>query len=195
MAKPEQQSSQDSEKPVWKEQINASASVSVFLNDEQGRLLLVQDIDRHGGKWSPIGGYIDVTTNEEPEMAALREVKEEMGLDVRLDELIGVWHYYAEDDHDAVSHGIRPKRTPTNPDKAHMHIGYAYRGTILGGTYKMQEEEIQNWGFFTPSEVENLYQQGHLKTPQYNYIGFKLWQDGARHPLNIVQSNGRHSTT
>ena len=177
----------------WKEHTNASASVSVFLSDEKGRLLMVQDVDEYGGKWSPIAGFVDVNVNEEPEIAAIREAKEEMGLDVRLDELIGVWHYYAEDDKDAVAYG---KETTNHADKAHMHIGYAYRGTILGGTYEMQKEEVQNWGFFTPEEIEKMYVDGKLKTPQYNYVGFKLWQAGVRHPLTIVQTrNGKSSAT
>ncbi len=181
------------EQPVWKEHTNASASVSIFLSDSHGRLLMVQDIDTYGGKWSPIAGFVDVVSNEEPEMAALREAKEEMDLTIRLDELIGVWHYYADDDKDVVAYG----KTPTAPDtdKAHMHIGYAYRGTILDGTFTMQEDEIQNYGFFAPEQIEQMYRDGKLKTPQYNYVGFKLWQKGAKHPLDVVQSNRRATLT
>ncbi len=177
------------EQSVWKEHTKASASVSIFLSDPEGRLLMVQDIDQYGGKWSPLAGFVDVVYNEEPEAAALREAKEELGLDIRLDELIGVWHYYAEDSKDAVAYG---KTTPSNKevDKAHMHIGYSYRGTILGGTFKMQEDEIQNWGFFTPAEIEQMYRDGKVKTPQYNYRGFQLWLAGERHPRSLIQTNG-----
>lgn len=181
------------EQPIWKEHTQASASVSVFLSDKFGRLLMVQDIDAYGGKWSPIAGFVDVTANEEPEMAALREVKEELGLTVRLDELIGVWHYYADDDKDVIAFGSLPKSDDT--DKAHMHIGYAYRGTILDGSFRMQEDEIQNYGFFSPAQVESMYLEGKLKTPQYNYVGFKLWEKGIRHPLDVVQSNRRANLT
>lgn len=177
------------EQSVWKEHTNASASVSIFLGDKQGRLLMVQDIDSFGGKWAPIAGFVDVASNEEPEMAALREAKEELDLTIRLDELIGVWHYYADDDKDAVAYGKTP--TVHHTDKAHMHIGYAYRGTILDGTFMMQPEEIQNYGFFTPVEIEQMHADGKLKTPQYNYVGFKLWEKGTKHPLEVVQSNSR----
>jgi len=168
---------QHSETEPWKEHASGFASVSIFLTDQDRRLLMVQDLDKWGGKWSPIAGYIDDLDHEEPEAAALREAKEELGLDVRLDELLGVWHYY--DTTAAEKH-----------DDVHMHIGYAYTGTILGGTYSMQKEEIQNWGFFTPSQIEQMYSGGKLKTPQYNYRGFKLWQEGARHPRSIIQTNG-----
>ncbi len=169
---------QPKEAAPWKEHTTASASASVFLSDDQGRLLMVQDIDAYGGKWSPIAGFVDVANNEEPEVAALREAKEELGLDIRLDELLGVWHYYAEDG---------PKKSD---EKTHMHVGYSYTGTILGGTYTMQKEEIQNYGFFTPTQIEDMHRNGILKTPQYNYVGYKLWQAGTRHPLNVIQTNG-----
>jgi 8-oxo-dGTP pyrophosphatase MutT (NUDIX family) len=134
---------------------------------------MVQDIDSSGGKWSPIAGYIDDLIHEEPEMAALREAKEELGLDVRLDELLGVWHYYTTGDTE-------------NNGKPHMHVGYAYTGTILGGTYKMQKEEIQNYGFFSPEQFEHMLTMGMIKTPEYNAQGYKLWLEGTRHPRSLV---------
>jgi len=161
----------------WMEHSSGYASVSIFLSDEQGRLLMVQDVDENGGKWSPIAGYIDDLDNEEPEAAALREAKEELGLNVRLDKLLGVWHYY-------------DKMAAEGNDKVHMHIGYAFTGTILSGTYQMQENEIQNYGFFTPEQIESMQEEGLLKTPQYNYVGYNLWKSGARHPLDLLQTNG-----
>ncbi|MCL4531527.1 MAG: NUDIX hydrolase [Chloroflexi bacterium] len=166
------------ESEPWREHSTGFASVSVFLTNNEGKLLMVQDLDKFGGKWSSIGGYIDDLDHEEPEMAALRETKEELGLDVRLDDLLGVWHYY-----DRSARGA-------SDNNVHMRVGYAYTGTILGGTFNMQKEEIQNYGFFTPEQVEELNRQGKLKTPQYHYVGFKLWQSGVRHPLTTVQTNG-----
>lgn len=164
------------------ERSSSLASVSIFLSDDEGRLLMVQDTDEHGGKWSPIAGYIDDLVGEEPEAAALREAKEELGLDVRLDNVLGIWSYYENG---------KPHYENGDRDKPKMHIGYAYTGTILGGTFEMQPEEIQNWGFFTPEEIEQLYIDGRIKTPEYNYKGFKLWEKGTKHPLDIVQTNSR----
>lgn len=174
------------EKAPWKEHTNASASAAVFLTDEHNRLLMVRDIDEHGGRWSPIAGFVDVCDNETPQDAAVREAKEEMDLDVQLDSLLGVWHYYADNDQHAVAYGkdAPPENTPAN--KAHMHIGYAYRGTILGGSFTMQKEEIQDWGFFTREEIEEKYRNGELKTPQYNYVGYQLWKNDIQHPLDVV---------
>ncbi len=140
---------------------------------------MVQDLEKYGGKWSPVAGYIDDLLGEEPEIAALREAKEELGLDIRLDQLLGVWHYYEQN----------------GTDKAKMHVGYAFRGTILDGTFTMQPEEIQNYGFFAPSEIEKMHAGGKLKTPEYNYDGFKLWENGIKHPLDIVRSNTRARLT
>lgn len=182
MARPEQSPatpapvSQETES--WREHASGYASVSIFLSDSEGRLLMVQDHDGYGGKWSPIAGYIDDLDHEEPEMAALREAKEELGLDVRLEELLGVWHYY-------------DKNGQPDSNRVHMHVGYAYTGTILGGSFEKQESEIQNFGFFTPAEVEEMHANGQLKTPQYNYVGFKLWQGGTRLPLTAIQTNGK----
>ena len=151
---------------------------------------MVQDIDQHGGKWSPIAGYVDDLIGEEPEVAALREAKEELDLNVRLDELLGVWHYYEKN-------GIHASPDPESNGngKTKMHVGYAFRGTILDGSFTMQEEEIQNYGFFSPAQIEQMHIEGKIKTPEYNYDGFKLWEKGTRHPLDIVRSNSRARTT
>lgn len=180
------------EKQPWMERSSSLSSVSIFLSDEQGRLLMVQDIDEHGGKWSPIAGYVDDLLGEEPEAAVLREAKEELGLSVRLDELLGVWHYYEKNGkhHDTT----KPTDPSTKAEPCKMHIGYAFRGTILDGTFVMQSDEIQNYAFFTPEQIERLHKDGFLKTPEYNYDGYKLWAKGTKHPLEIVRSNARVGT-
>lgn len=182
MASPESLAPSVEAAPPWAERSSSLASVSIFLADEVGRLLMVQDIDEHGGKWAPVAGYIDDLTGEEPEVAALREAKEELGLDIRLEKLLGVWHYYEKN-------GFQ--KEDGKPEKHKMHVGYAYTGTILSGTFAMQKEEIQNWGFFTPDEVDQVYRDGKLKTPEYNYVGFELWKKKSEHPLEVVVSNGR----
>lgn len=54
--------------------------VAVLVWDDQDRLLLVHETDF--GAWSVVGGAID--PGESPPQAALREVREETGLEVRL---------------------------------------------------------------------------------------------------------------
>ncbi len=57
---------------------------------EEGKILLnKRDIEPGRGCWSFPSGYVDV--GETVEDAAVREAKEETGLDVRLDRLVGVY--------------------------------------------------------------------------------------------------------
>ena len=59
---------------------------------DQGRIVLVKRAIEPGyGKWVFPGGYVD--RGEEITLAALREAREEAGLDVRLDHLINIYSY------------------------------------------------------------------------------------------------------
>ncbi|MEK7060712.1 MAG: NUDIX hydrolase [Patescibacteria group bacterium] len=171
------------EQESWKEHSTGTSSVSIFLSDDQGRLLMVQDLNICGGKWSPIAGYIDDLDHEEPEAAAIREAKEELGLTVRLDKLLGVWHYYDNETHSA--------NDTTEKKNKHMHLGYAYTGTIIDGTFQMQKEEIQNFGFFTEEQFNLLLSENIIKTPHYNAKGYEIWKNGVGHPLEVVQTKTR----
>jgi ADP-ribose pyrophosphatase YjhB (NUDIX family) len=54
-------------------------------------VLLKRAIDPQKGKWVIPGGYVD--RGEKVEDAAVRETKEECGLDVRIQDLLGVYSY------------------------------------------------------------------------------------------------------
>jgi len=54
-------------------------TVAIFVVHD-ARVLLI--LHRKLGKWLPLGGHIEL--DEDPEIAALREAKEESGLDVEL---------------------------------------------------------------------------------------------------------------
>lgn len=58
---------------------------------ENGRLLLVKrGMPPEQGKWSLPAGYVDI--GEDPAAVAVRETREETGLKVKVDGLIGVYH-------------------------------------------------------------------------------------------------------
>ena len=60
------------------------------LAERRGRLLLVRrNHEPHPGEWSFPSGYVDA--GEVLEEAAIREAKEETGLDVRIERLLGAW--------------------------------------------------------------------------------------------------------
>ncbi|MGW4792373.1 NUDIX domain-containing protein [Nonomuraea sp. MG754425] len=62
-------------------------SVSAFVFDDEGRLLLA----RHGdvGLWAAPGGGVD--PDERPEDAVVRELREELGIDIEVRGLFGVY--------------------------------------------------------------------------------------------------------
>ena len=61
-------------------------SVTVLVRDDAGRLLLVRSADE--GAWMTIGGAVD--PGESPRDAAVREAREEAGIDVELTGLLDV---------------------------------------------------------------------------------------------------------
>src|SRR5579884_3472039 len=69
---------------------NATFNVSVagmFRNDT-GEVLLARHVSRHSYPWGLPGGFLKVS--ESPEAGALRELKEELGLDGAIDAVLGI---------------------------------------------------------------------------------------------------------
>jgi ADP-ribose pyrophosphatase YjhB (NUDIX family) len=102
------------------------ATGAIFSLD--GGILLVQRaIEPSYGKWVFPGGYVD--RGESLEAAAIREVKEECGLDVRLTRLLGAY---------------------SSP--GHPVIMIAYVGEVAGGSLRL-DEESQAARIFAPPEI------------------------------------------
>jgi ADP-ribose pyrophosphatase YjhB (NUDIX family) len=64
---------------------------TIIRGAEQGIVLVKRAIEPGYGKWVFPGGYVD--RGEEITMAAIREAREEAGLDVRLDRLVNIYSY------------------------------------------------------------------------------------------------------
>ena len=64
------------------------AAVALVI-DGDGLVMVKRGVEPEYGKWAFPSGYVD--RGEVVEAAAIREVKEETGLDVELDKLIGVY--------------------------------------------------------------------------------------------------------
>ncbi|MFF4850601.1 NUDIX domain-containing protein [Streptomyces sp. NPDC001194] len=74
----------------------ATASAAAIVRDEQGRVLIVNPVYKE--RWNLPGGHIE--EGELPTAAARREVREEIGLDLEIgDLLVTAWVTRAEGSH------------------------------------------------------------------------------------------------
>jgi 8-oxo-dGTP pyrophosphatase MutT (NUDIX family) len=84
--------------PVSQEGLRAAAVALVLTSDDEGRacFLITRRASRlrnHPGQWALPGGRLD--TGETPEEAALREVDEEVGVDLAPADILGLLDDYA----------------------------------------------------------------------------------------------------
>ena len=110
--------------------------------DTDGKVLLQRRGDSN--KWGFPGGAIEI--GETPEMAAIREVKEETGLDVKVTDLIGI---YTDCDMEY-----------PNGDKAHS-ISIVYELEMTGGQLKCDNLETVELRYFGLDEVPELFCMQH----------------------------------
>jgi len=68
-----------------------AAATIIRVNGGKQIVLVKRAIEPGYGKWVFPGGYVD--RGEEITLAAVREAREEAGLDVRLDHLVGIYSY------------------------------------------------------------------------------------------------------
>ena len=99
--------------------LDPKVAVGTIITDDQGRIVLVKRAIEPGyGKWVFPGGYVD--RGEQVQVAAVREAKEEAGLDVRLDRLVNVYSY--------------PGRAP---------VIIVYAASIVGGELCCDDEGLE----------------------------------------------------
>lgn len=100
------------------------AEAGIF--DEKGRILLMLRAD--DGQWCLPCGWVD--PNESPAETAVRETREETGLAVSPNELVGVYH-----------------SPPGGKFGPHGEIAVLYHCTVEGGTLKTSHEgkELRYW--------------------------------------------------
>ena len=103
--------------------LDPKVAVGTIVADDEGRVVLVRRAIEPGyGLWVFPGGYVD--RGEPVTDAAVREAREEAGLDVRLDGLVNIYSY--------------PGRTP---------VIVVYAATAIGGTLCIDEECLETAEF------------------------------------------------
>lgn len=156
--------------PERRERLPVSVSSAVFIEDEQGRLLLLQQAsERKKFRWGPPGGGLE--SHEDPMMCALREVREEIGAEAELTNLIGI---YSIDKGDNTT-----------------GIGFVFRGRIAEGEIVLNEGEIKDARFFAPDEIRQLILEDMLYKPEYNLLAIEDWFNGQSFPIEAIRSLAR----
>jgi 8-oxo-dGTP diphosphatase len=99
--------------------LDPKVAVGTIIRDESNRIVLVRRAIEPGyGKWVIPGGYVD--RGEQVLAAAIREAREETGLDIRIDRLLNVYSY--------------PGRAP---------VIIVYTATMTGGCLACDDEGLE----------------------------------------------------
>ncbi|MDX6750840.1 NUDIX domain-containing protein [Geminicoccaceae bacterium 1502E] len=120
--------------------------VAVLVLDEQERLLLVRNADTL--EWQTVGGAVD--PGESPAEAAVREAREETGLEVRLTRVIGVYG------------GPSFRLSYPNGDVCE-YVSTAFEAVVTGGEARPDAEETSEIGWFRREAMEGLVMAPHTR--------------------------------
>ena len=124
--------------------------------EKDGKVLFQRRADN--GTWGLIGGLVEM--NETYAQAAVREAREETGLEVKLTGFLGIFH-----NHDMVW---------ANGDAAHV-ISAMYTAEIVSGEPRIDEESFE-LRFFGKDEFPELFAEDHI-------AALEAWRGGVRFPL------------
>lgn len=139
----------DLRKIIGPRKIILNCAGALILRED--KILLQRRADN--GKWGLIGGLLEM--NETYEEAALREIREETGLEVRLDSFLGIYH-----NHNMIW---------SNGDTAHVVSAY-FTASIVSGEPRIDEESYE-LKFFGKDEIPELFAEDHIAALEAYFKG------------------------
>lgn len=112
--------------------ITPKVGADAAILDEAGRLLLVERADDRC--WGLVSGWVE--PNEHPADTVVREAQEEVGLDIAVGDLVGVF--------------ARPASSASGP---HSVVSVVYRATVRGGELRSPPHEVLSARWWQPDDV------------------------------------------
>jgi ADP-ribose pyrophosphatase YjhB (NUDIX family) len=140
--------------------ITAKVGANAAIFDHQGRILLMLRVDDE--KWCLPCGWVE--PNESPSETAVREAKEECGLDIRPVQLVDVI-----------------ARKPSVENGPHTAVAVIYLCEVIGGTLELSHEgkDLRYWRIEETPSWHRLHRQ-------YALAARAVWQarqtEGPQHP-------------
>jgi ADP-ribose pyrophosphatase YjhB (NUDIX family) len=108
--------------------LDPKVAVGTIITDDQNHIVLVRRAIQPGyGKWVFPGGFVD--RGEEVRVAAVREAREETGLEITLERLLNVYSY-----------------------RGSLPVIIVYTARLLGGCLACDDEGLEA-RFFSPDEI------------------------------------------
>ena len=141
-------------KQIGSRKIILNCAGALIIRD--GKILFQRRTDN--GQWGLIGGLVEM--NETYEQAALREIREETGLEVKLDSFLGIFHNHS--------------MVWSNGDAAHV-ISAMFTAGIISGEPRIDEESYE-LRFFGKDERPECFAEDHA-------AALEAYDRGIRYPL------------
>ena len=137
--------------PHIHEKIDFTADVFIVHKNK----VLLRKHDKYHA-WLCVGGHIEL--DEDPNQAAIREVKEEVGLDIKL-----MGGPRIIDDTESHQELIRPRFLNIHRiDATHQHIGFTYFATS-DTDHVIPERPEDEWKWVTEDELNTMDLKPHVR--------------------------------
>jgi 8-oxo-dGTP diphosphatase len=118
------------------------------------------------GKWGLPGGSVEPF--EDIRIAAPREVSEEVGIEVVLENIVAIQYHRSE--------------------RQHPILNTTYSSKIIEGIPKIMEpDKIEGMEFLSLKEIRKFYQEGKLRSKIVTLRAVENYLTGVKYPLGIIE--------